>query len=60
MRIGVSRRALAVMMGHALRGQIAIVHALCAVLAGRAAILVDTLGLALPASNTSAAGSESG
>lgn len=48
------------MMGHALRGQIAIVHALCAVLAGRAAILVDTLGLALPASNTSAAGSESG
>lgn len=49
---------LAVVVSKTLRGQIALVHALCAVLAGSAAVLVDTLGLALPAADAGAAGAE--
>lgn len=60
LRACVASRALAVMVSHALRGQIALVHALCAVLAGRAAIFVDALGLALAAAHTSAACPEGG
>lgn len=60
LRVCVASRALAVMVSHALRGQIALVHALCAVLAGRAAIFVDALGLALAAAHTSAACPEGG
>lgn len=59
-RIWVARWALAVMMGHALGGQIALVHALGAVLARRPAVLVHALGLALAAANASAAGPQGG
>lgn len=55
MRIGVSRRTLAVMMSHALRWQIAVVHSLCAVLARCATIFVYTLGLAFATAHTGAA-----
>jgi hypothetical protein len=51
---------VAVMMSHALRGQIALVHALGAVLARSAAIVVDALGLALAAADTRATGPEGG
>lgn len=47
---------LTMMMSHALGGQIAVVHALCAVFARSAAVLVDALGLALPAADAGAAG----
>lgn len=47
-------------MGHGLGGQIALVHALGAVLTRRAAVLVNALGLALAAAHASAAGSEGG
>lgn len=47
-------------MAHGLGGQIALVHALCAVLARSASILVDALGLALATAHTSAAGPEGG
>ena len=53
-------RRLAVMMSHALGGQIALVHALCAVLAGRATVVVDALGLALAAADTGATGPKGG
>lgn len=55
---GMASWALAVVMGHALRGQIALMHAFCAVFARRAAVFVDTLGFALAAAHTSAAGSK--
>lgn len=60
MGVGVSRRTLAVVVGHALRGQIAVVHALGAVLARRATILVDALGLAFATAHTGAASPEGG
>lgn len=60
MSSGMASRRLAVVMGHGLGGQIAFVHALGAVLAWRAAVLVDALGLALAAAHTGAAGSEGG
>jgi hypothetical protein len=47
---------LAVMMSHALRREIAFMHALCAVLARGATVLVDALGLALSAAHAGAAG----
>lgn len=59
-RARVTGWALAVMMGHALRGEIALVHSLGAVLARRAPVLVDALGLALAAAHTGAAGPEGG
>ncbi len=49
---------LAMMMSHALRGEIALMHALCAILAGCATVLVDAFGLALAAADTSASGPE--
>lgn len=54
------RRDAVAPMAHGLGGQVAVVHALCAVLAGRAAILVDTLGLALATAHARAACSEGG
>lgn len=45
-------------VGIRLGGQIALVHTLRAVTARRAAVLVDTLRLALPAAHTGAAGPE--
>lgn len=45
-------------MAHGLGGQIALVHAFRAVLARRAAILVDTFGLALAAAHTGTARSQ--
>lgn len=60
MGIGVARRALAVVVGHALRREVAVVHALGAVLARSPAVLVDALGLALAAADTSAAGPKGG
>lgn len=48
-------------MGNALRGQIALVHSLCAVFARVAgAAVVDALCLALAAANAGSAGSEGG
>lgn len=52
--------ALAVVMRNALRRQIAFVHALCAVFARRAAIFIDTLGLAFAASHAGTSGPEGG
>lgn len=52
--------ALAVVMRNAFRGQIALMHTLCAVFAWRATIFIDALGLAFAASNTGAAGPEGG
>ena len=46
------------MMSHALRGQIALVHPLRAVLTRGATILVHALGLALPAAHAGTAGSQ--
>lgn len=55
---GVTRRRLTVMMSHALGGEVALVHALCAILAGSAAVLVDALCLALAAADTGTTGPE--
>lgn len=43
---------------HGLGGKIALVHALCAILARRSAVFVDALGLALTAAHTGAAGAK--
>ena len=51
-------RSLPVHVGVGLRGEIAVMHALRAVAARRAAVLVDTLRLALPAAHAGAAGPE--
>ena len=45
-------------VAHGLGGQVALVHAFGAVLARRAAVLVDTLRLALAAADAGAAGAE--
>lgn len=45
-------------VAHGLRWQVALMHALCAVLTRSAAILVDTLGLALAAADAGTAGAE--
>lgn len=57
---GMTRRALAVVMGHTLGGQITLVHALCAVATGRAAGLVDAFCLALAATDTGASSAQGG
>lgn len=53
-----SGRGLPVHVGVGLGGQVAVVHALRAIAARRAAVLVDTLRLALPAADAGAAGPE--
>ena len=60
MRARVSRRTLAVMMSHALRRQVAFMHALCAVATRRATRLVDAFCLALATAHTGAAGPQGG
>lgn len=55
-----ARRALAVMMGGAVRGQVAFVHALHAVAAGCAAVLVDALCFAFAAAHAGAASPQGG
>lgn len=57
---GMTGRRLAMMMGHGLGGQIALVHALGTVLARSAAVFVDALGFALATAHAGAAGSEGG
>lgn len=54
----VSRRTLPMMMSHALRGQVALVHAFGAVLAWRAAVLIHAFRLAFAASHAGSAGPE--
>lgn len=49
------RRHTVPTVAHRLGGQVAVVHALCAVLARRATILVDTLSLALATAHAGAA-----
>lgn len=56
--VGAGGRHAMAAMAHRLGGQVALVHALCAVLARRPAVLVDALGLALPAADAGAAGTE--
>ena len=57
-RHGMARRTLAVEMGGAVRGQIALMHALHAVFARSAAVDVDALCLAFAAAHAGAAGPE--
>lgn len=52
MGVGVACRALAVVVGHALRRKIAVVHSLGAIFARSSAVLVNTFGLAFAASYT--------
>jgi hypothetical protein len=51
-------RALAMVMRHRLRGKVALVHALCAILARSPAVFVHALGLALSAADAGATRSE--
>lgn len=60
MGAGMTRGALAVVVSHGFRGQIALVHALCAVAAGRAASFVDALCLALATAHAGAPRAEGG
>ena len=53
-------RTLAVMMRHAFRGKIALVHALGAIAAGWSSRFIYALGLALAAAHTGAAGPQGG